>query len=59
MALEAAEKLEGMNYPGSHFHALKGDQVSRYSVRLMANVRVTFGWGDHGASEVDIEDYRR
>ena len=48
-----------MNYPGSHFHALKGDRVGRYSVRLTANVRVTFGRGDDGATDVDIEDYRR
>lgn len=56
-ALEVAEKPEGMNYPGSHFHALKGDRVGRYSVRLTANVRVTFGWGDDGATDVDMEDY--
>ena len=37
-----------MNYPGSYFH---------YAVRLTANVRVTFGWDDEGASNVDIEDY--
>ncbi len=46
-----------MNYPGSYFHPLKGDREGRYAVRLTANVRVTFGWDDEGASNVDIEDY--
>lgn len=56
-ALEAAERPEQMDYPGSYFHPLKGDRGSRYAVRLTANVRVTFGWDDEGASNVDIEDY--
>lgn len=46
-----------MNYPGSYFHALKGDRVGYYSVRLTANVRVVFSWSDIGAADVDIEDY--
>ena len=41
--------------PGSHFHPLIGDRAGRYSVRLTANVRITFGWDGEGA--VDIEDY--
>ena len=56
-ALEAAERPEQMNYPGSYFHPLKGYREGRYSVRLTANVRVTFGWDDDGATNVDIEDY--
>ena len=46
-----------MNYPGSYFHSLKGDRAGRYAVRLTANVRVTFGWSEDGATEVNIEDY--
>ena len=56
-ALDAADRPEEMNYPGSHYHSLIGDRAGRYSVRLTANVRVTFGWDDDGASDVDIEDY--
>lgn len=56
-ALEAADRPESMNYPGSFFHPLKGDRVGRYAVRLTANYRVTFGWDDDGAENVDIEDY--
>ena len=58
-ALEAAERPEHMNYPGSYFHPLKGNREGRYSVRLTANYRVTFGWDEDGAMDVDIEDYHR
>jgi len=30
-----------------------------YAVRLTANYRVTFGWDEDGATDVDIEDYHR
>ena len=56
-ALDASTRPEDMNYPGSYFHSLSGDRAGRYSVRLTANVRVTFGWDDDGAADVDIEDY--
>ena len=48
-----------MNYPGSYFHPLKGNRARRYAVRLTANFRITFGWDDDGAVDVDIEDYHR
>ena len=56
-ALEAADQPEQMNYPGSYFHHLRGGRAGRYSVRLTASVRVTFGWNDEGAVGVDVEDY--
>ena len=56
-ALDAADRPEDMNYPGSYLHSLTGNRAGRYSVRLTANVRVTFGWDDDGAANVDIEDY--
>ena len=58
-ALEAAERPEHMSYPGSYFHPLKGDRAGRYAIRLTANCRVTFGWDEDGATDVDIEDYHR
>ena len=48
-----------MSYPGSYFHPLKGDRAGRYAIRLTANCRVTFGWDEDGATDVDIEDYHR
>jgi len=56
-ALSSAETPESMNYPGSRFHQLTGDQLGRYSVRLTGNYRVTFGWDLNKAIDVDIEDY--
>lgn len=56
-ALDAAERPVQMNYPGAYFHPLKGDRKGEYAVRLTANVRVTFGWSEEGAVNVDIEDY--
>lgn len=56
-ALDSAEHPEAMGYPGSYFHPLKGDLAGRYAVRLTANYRVTFGWNDDVAVDVDIEDY--
>ena len=55
--LDAADRPEQMNYPGSHFHPLKGDRAGRHAVRLTANVRVIFGWDDDGAADVNLEDY--
>ena len=56
-ALEAAERPEEMNCPGSHYHQLRANMVGRYAVRLTANYRVTFGWDEDRAVDVDIEDY--
>ena len=55
--IRAAEQPEQMSTAGSHFHPLAGDRARRYSVRLTANVRITFGWDGEGAVDVDIEDY--
>ncbi len=46
-----------MDLPGFHFHALKGDAKGRYSVRVSGNFRITFGWHDDDAIDVDLEDY--
>lgn len=55
--LDAAASPEDMNDPGLHFHALSGNMKGRYSVRLTANWRVTFGWQSDNAVDVDLEDY--
>ena len=55
--LEAAERPEQMNNPGSYFHPLTGGRTSRFTVRLTANYRITFGWDKDRAVDVDIEDY--
>ncbi|MBV6658556.1 MAG: type II toxin-antitoxin system RelE/ParE family toxin [Devosiaceae bacterium] len=55
-ALDAAETPDDLNFPGAYFHGLQG-RPKRYSVRLTANWRLTFGWSGKDAVDVDLEDY--
>ena len=54
--LDVAKQPEEMNLPGFHFHKLQGSE-GRYSVRVSANWRLTFGWDGSDAIKVDLEDY--
>ena len=55
--LDAAVAPAEMNVPGYYFHALKGDRQTAFSVRVTGNWRLTFGWDDSDAIDVDLEDY--
>ena len=55
--LEVAKQPEDMNIPGYRFHSLRGNP-RRWSVRLTANYRITFGWSGENAQDVDFENYR-
>lgn len=57
VALNAASKPEALNLPGLRFHALKGGGKGRYAVWASENWRITFGWDEVDAVEVDLEDY--
>ena len=54
--LSGAAVPEDMNLPGFHFHKLHG-KPERFSVRVTANWRLTFGWVDGHAVKVNLEDY--
>jgi proteic killer suppression protein len=54
--LEVAAAPEEMNITGFHFHGLQGNP-KRWSVRVTANYRITFGWLGENATDVDLEDY--
>jgi proteic killer suppression protein len=54
--LEVATKPEDINIAGFRFHRLQGNK-KRWSVRVTANYRITFGWTDEGAVDIDYEDY--
>ena len=45
-----------MNVAGYRFHSLHGNPP-RWSVRVTANYRITFGWSGEDAQDVDFEDY--
>jgi len=55
--LDAAEKVNDMNFPGSGLHALKGDLVNYWSVTVRANWRIIFQFEDGKAYLVDYLDY--
>lgn len=55
--LDASVKPEDMNLPGFGFHQLAGKNKGRYAVSVSANWRLTFGWLDQDAVDVDFEDY--
>ena len=54
--LEVSVTPEDMNIPGFGFHGLQG-RPKRYAVEASGNFRITFGWDDGDAIDVDIEDY--
>jgi proteic killer suppression protein len=55
-ALDDASRPEDMNLPGFRFHALVGRE-RRYAVNASGNWRITFGWIDGDAVDLDLEDY--
>lgn len=55
-ALNAATKPEDMDLPGYRFHPLEGNP-KRYAIEVTANYRMTWGWEDLDAIDVDLEDY--
>ena len=46
-----------MNLPGFGFHELKGDRKGTYSVSVSGNWRLTYGFKDGDAIDVNLEDY--
>jgi toxin HigB-1 len=54
--LEAATKPEDMDLPGFRFHGLQG-KPKRYAVDASGNYRITWGWDESDAVDVDLEDY--
>jgi proteic killer suppression protein len=55
-ALNAAARPDDMNLPGWRFHHLQGEP-KRYAIDVTANYRMTWGWDEPDAVDVDLEDY--
>jgi proteic killer suppression protein len=55
--LEVAGKPQDLNIAGFHFHGLQSNP-KRWAVRVTANYRITFGWSEETAVDIDFEDYR-
>ena len=56
-ALEAANGPEDMVLPLFRFNPLVGDRRGTFSVTVRANWRVTFGFREGAAYDVNLEDY--
>jgi proteic killer suppression protein len=46
-----------MNLPGFRFHARADRDKCRCAVNVSGNWRITFGWTEGDATDVDLEDY--
>jgi proteic killer suppression protein len=56
-ALAEAEVARDLDLPGFGFHALSGDRRGRFALTVSRNWRLTFGFADGDAIDVDLEDY--
>lgn len=55
-ALDSAAAPDEMNLPGWHFHGLQG-KPKRFAVAVNGPWRITFGFVDGDAIDVDLEQY--
>ena len=55
-ALDDASRPEDVNLPGFRFHARVGSDRGRYAVNASGNWRITFGWAEGDAVDVDLQD---
>ena len=55
--LDAAVEPNDLDLPGLAFHPLKGQRKGEFAVLVTRNWRITFGWADGAAADVDLEDY--
>lgn len=55
--LDVATKPEDLNSPGAGFHALTGNLAGRFALTVSRNFRLTFGWTEGDATDLDLEDY--
>lgn len=55
--LNAAEKVDDMNFPGSALHKLKGTMKNYWAVTVKANWRIIFEFENGNAYLVDYLDY--
>ena len=57
LALDKARTPDAINLPGLRFHSLKGEGKGRYAVDASGNWRITFGWTECDATDVNLDDY--
>jgi len=56
--LDNAESLRDLaGLPSNRLEALRGNRSGQYSIRINAQWRICFRWGQDGPYEVEIADY--
>jgi toxin HigB-1 len=55
--LDAPVAPDDLDLPGFGFHSLKGNRKGKFAITGTRNWRITFGWRDGDAVNVDLEDY--
>jgi proteic killer suppression protein len=55
--LDAAIRVEDMNFPASGLHQMKGDRKGELAVKVSGNWRITFRFSEGDAYDVNLEDY--
>ena len=55
--LDSGNPLDELAAPKFRLHPLKGDRKGMWSVRVTANLRITFRLQDSNAYDVDFTDY--
>lgn len=55
--LDRAKNIEVMDVHSYHLHELKGNLKGTWSVTVRSNWRITFGFEDGHAYDVNFEDY--
>lgn len=56
-ALNLAEVVEDLNFPGYKLHRLKGDRKNIWSLSVTGNWRLTFEFTDSDVYILNYEDY--
>ena len=57
LALNEAQSIEEMNFPGWKLHPLKGNLKDHWAITVNANWRITFTFKNGNAHIVDYQDY--
>lgn len=55
--LDAAVRVENMNFPGSGLHKLQPPSADRYAVKVSGNWRLCFVFQNGSAYQVEYIDY--
>lgn len=56
-ALNLADCIEDLNFPGYKLHPLKGNKKGLWSIRVTGNWRLTFEFNDGDVYILNYEDY--